>query len=345
LKKRFSDKPTLDPREVGKEVGKEATKAAKEVGKEASKAAKEVGKEASKAAKEVGKEATKAAKSAREQFLGLVDAIRRAWDGFFERRVPMMAAGLAYYFILGLVPFLFLFAATSGYFVKANPEMIGRINTSLIEILPPVFGDRLLSQIENAAANWKAFGLLGLLSLIFVAMGLFDALDEAINAVMGTRKKIGFFKGRILSFAYIVGAILFFSVAAAAGYSLNLLEAIPVFQRNPELLEFAGKASSAWVFAVFLFILYMTLPVKPPKPVHAVVIALGVTGAWTTLQRLGTFVTAGLSRRQAIYGALGGTAVFLTWMYLLAFLILLGARILDFWRSAKEKRPGRDDYM
>jgi uncharacterized BrkB/YihY/UPF0761 family membrane protein len=174
-------------------------------------------------------------------------------------------------------------------------------------------------------------------SLVLVAMGLFDGLDEGINAVMGTRKKIGFFKGRILSLAYIVGAILFFSVAAAAGYSLNLLEAVPTFQRNPELLQLAGKAFSAWVFAVFLFIIYMTLPVKTPSALHAAVIALGVTGAWTIMQRLGTYLTAGLSRRQALYGALGGTALFLTWMYFLAFFILLGARILDFWKEAKDK--------
>jgi membrane protein len=177
-------------------------------------------------------------------------------------------------------------------------------------------------------------------------MGLFDGLDEGINAVMGARKKVGFFKGRIISLAYIVGAMLFFSVAAVAGYSLNLLEALPVFQRNPALIQFVGKYFSAWVFAVFLFILYMTLSVKTPKAAHAVVIALAVTGAWSELQRFGTFVTAGLSRRQAIYGALGGTAVFLTWMYLLAFLILLGARILDFWRGSPRKPPtDADEYI
>jgi uncharacterized BrkB/YihY/UPF0761 family membrane protein len=90
----------------------------------------------------------------------------------------------------------------------------------------------------------------------------------------------------------------------------------------------------------------MTLPVKTPKFVHAAIIALAVTGAWSILQRLGTYVTAGLSRRQALYGALGGTAVFLTWMYLLAFLILLGARILDLWRGPRDKDlPQSDEYL
>jgi uncharacterized BrkB/YihY/UPF0761 family membrane protein len=87
----------------------------------------------------------------------------------------------------------------------------------------------------------------------------------------------------------------------------------------------------------------MTLPVKTPRLIRAALIALAVAGVWSLLQRLGTFVTAGLSRRQAIYGALGGAAVFLTWMYLLAFLILLGARILDFWRGAPPIRPPEVD--
>ncbi len=301
----------MDPREIGKEIGKE-----------------------------VGEEATKAARETKEGFVGLLRAIPQAWDGFlFERRVPMMAAGLAYFFLLGLVPFLFLLAAVSGYVMRTNPDLIQQIDANVLEFLPPVVGERLFLQIENAAANWQAFGLLGLGSLVIVAMGLFDALDEGINAVMGARKKVGFLKGRILSLAYIVGAMLFFSVAAAAGYSLNLLEALPIFQKNPAVIPFVGKYFSAWVFGVFLFILYMTLPVKTPKAAYAVVISLAVTGGWSVLQELGTYVTAGLSKRQVLYGALGGTALFITWMYLLAFLILLGARILDFWRTTPRKAP------
>lgn len=258
----------------------------------------------------------------------------------------MMAAGLAFYFLLGLIPFVFLVAATSGYFLRTNPALIHQIDANILTLLPPGIGEKLLLQIQGAASNWQAFGLLGLVSLVIVSMGLFDALDEGINAVMGTHKKVGFFTGRIISLAYIVGAILFFSIAAVAGYSLNLLGTIPFFQKNPTAIEMAGKGFSAWVFAAFMLVLYMTLPVKTPKLLHAVVISLAVTGAWTVLQKLGTVVTAGLSRRQAIYGALGGAAVFLTWMYLLGLLILLGARILDFWRGAPERPPADiDEYM
>ncbi|MCZ6765851.1 MAG: YihY/virulence factor BrkB family protein [bacterium] len=267
--------------------------------------------------------------------LGFLRAVRRAADGFFERRVPMMAAGLAFYFLLGLIPFLFIVAATSGYFLKNNPGVYNEMASTIQNLLPPGSGETLLAQISSAASNWQALGGVGLFTLLLVAMGLFDALDEGINAVMGSKKKVGFLTGRIISLAYVVVAILFFSMAAAAGYTLKLFSQLSIFQNYPLLVELSSRYFSTWVFAVFLFALYMTLPVKTPRWWHAIVIALAVTWAWTSLQQLGTIITAGITRRQAIYGALAGAAVFLTWMYLLAMLILLGARILDFWRGGE----------
>jgi len=275
------------------------------------------------------------ARTSKAILLGFLKAVGDAWNGFFERRVPMMAAGLAFYFLLGLIPFLFIVAATSGYFLKNNPGVYNEMASTLQNLLPPGFTETLLTQISNAAANWQALGGVGLFTLVLVAMGLFDALDESINAVMGSKKKVGFLTGRIISFAYVVVAILFFSMAAAAGYTLKLFSQLAFFQNYPLLTDLTARYFSTWVFAVFLFALYMTLPVKTPRLWHAIVIALAVTWAWTGLQQLGSIITAGISRRQAIYGALAGAAVFLTWMYLLAMLILLGARILDFWRGGE----------
>jgi membrane protein len=278
--------------------------------------------------------------SALQEFFSTAgQTIRRSWTGLFERRIPMMSAGLAFYFLLGLVPFLFILAATAGYFLKNNPGISEQLATTVTEFFPQGTGDYLLPHVTSAAESWQGFGALGLVGIVFVAMGLFDALDDGINAAMGTRKKVGFLTGRVISLAYVIGAIIFFSVAAGASYSLKLFAALPVFQEHPGIIEMPGRYFSAWVFAVFLLALYMTLPVRPPKFLHAAVVALVITLAWTVLQKLGTHITAGITRRQAIYGALAGAAVFLTWMYLLAFLILLGARILDFWRSATDPQP------
>jgi membrane protein len=252
----------------------------------------------------------------------------------------MIAAGLAFYFLLGLVPFLFIVAASTGYFLKNNPGMYEQVSVNVLELLPPGTGEKLLTDIESASANWQGFGVLGLVTMVFVAMGLFDALDEGINMVMGAKRKVNFLKGRVISFLYVVGGTLFFSLAAAAGYGMNLLKSSPTFQQHPALLDLTDNYFSVWVFSIFLVGLYMILTVKTPKLYKAIIVALAVAGAWTIVQKLGTFITAGITRRQAIYGALAGAAVFLTWMYLLALLILLGARILDFWRGGETDPKG-----
>ena len=274
-------------------------------------------------------------------FRGIGATIHRSWTGLYERRIPLMSAGLAFYFLLGLIPFLFIMAATAGYFLKNNPGIYNELSTTVIEFFPQGIGDKLLPHIGGAAENWQAFGLLGLAAMFLVAMGLFDALDDGVNAAMGTRKKVGFLTGRVISLAYVVGGILFFSMAAGASYTLKLFAALPFFQKHPGLVEMPGRYFSVWVFAVFLFALYMTLPVRQPKFLHALIVAVAVTCVWSILQKLGTYITAGITRRQAVYGALAGAAVFLTWMYLLAFVILLGARILDFLRGVSERRAAR----
>jgi uncharacterized BrkB/YihY/UPF0761 family membrane protein len=73
--------------------------------------------------------------------------------------------------------------------------------------------------------------------------------------------------------------------------------------------------------------------------VRAIIVALVVAAAWAFLQKLGASVTIAISRRHAVYGALAGGALFLTWMYLLAMFILLGALVLDVWARAAERLP------
>jgi uncharacterized BrkB/YihY/UPF0761 family membrane protein len=70
---------------------------------------------------------------------------------------------------------------------------------------------------------------------------------------------------------------------------------------------------------------------------RALVVAFVVAAIWTVLQKLGATVTVYISRRHAVYGALAGAALFLTWMYLLALLILLGATVLDTWARLRSR--------
>ncbi len=258
--------------------------------------------------------------------------IRDVQRRYVQRLVPMMAAGLAFYFLLGLIPFLFITTAAAGYAFRARPEALANLSTTLLGLLPPGLGERILSQIHAAALDWTTFGALGLASLLLVAMGLFEAIDWSVNGAMGTRKKVGFLTGRLILLAYVTGAVLFFALAAVADYVVHLALAAPALHDVVERVHLPRRAFSGAAFALFLFIVYVTIPVRTPRPARAAIVAVVVAALWTLLQKLGARVTVGITRRHALYGALAGGAVFLTWMYLLALLMLLGATVLDTWQ-------------
>jgi membrane protein len=280
------------------------------------------------------------------QFLkNIGKSVLEVWMLYTRRLVPMMAAGVAFYFLLGLVPFLFITLAVSGYLFRRNPDAFANLSTNLQGLLPPGLGEKILAQISSAAANWQTFGVLGLVALFFVSMGLFESIDWGINGAMGARKRVGFLKGRLIFLAYVAGAILFFSVAAVADHVFQIVLTAPALEGLASYLRIPRRMFSMGVFAVFLFILYKTIPVRTPKFYRGIVVAMAIAAIWAYLQKIGTSLTVNITRRHAIYGALAGGTVFLTWMYLLALLILLGATILDVWERAMGKRTQAPDTM
>ncbi|HEX6789930.1 MAG TPA: YihY/virulence factor BrkB family protein [Candidatus Krumholzibacteria bacterium] len=258
---------------------------------------------------------------------------------FGQRMVPLMAAGLAYYLLLGLIPFVFITAALAGFVFRHQAVTDTNLYDTLLGLLPPGVGEAVLTNIAELVQRWQGFGVLGLVSLFFVAAGLFESIEWSINGAMGARRKASFLRRRLNTIAYVMGAMLFFSVAAVGDYAFQLLLAAPGLSVLAEVIHVPRRAFSMGAFAVFLLILYLSIPARRPPIWRAVTMALIVAGAWAVLQKLGATVTVYISQRHAVYGALAGGALFLTWMYLLATLILLGALSLDVWARAAERVP------
>lgn len=258
---------------------------------------------------------------------------------FGQRLVPLMAAGLAFHLLLGLIPFVFITAAAAGFVFKNQAVSETSLYDTLLGLLPPGAGEAVLDNVSSLVQSWQGFGVLGVISLFFVAAGLFESIEWSINGAMGARRKVGFVHRRLLTIAYVMGAMLFFSVAAVGDYAFQLLLAAPGMTDLAAAVHMPRRAFSMGAFAVFLLILYLSIPARRPQLIRAITVALIVAAAWAILQKLGASVTVYISRRHAVYGALAGGALFLTWMYLLATFILAGALILDVWARAAERVP------
>lgn len=237
---------------------------------------------------------------------------RTAVEIFREEDVPFMAASIAYYAIASFIPLL-LVALVLVSVVGARGVLIEALRSVLSESGAEVMN----SVLTNSGAHGAAGGI-GFLIALWSGSKVFRGLTIAFDEIY-TRESDHSLVDQVKKSVLTLGTLfLGFVFLAAVSVTLAFVE-IPL--RYPTLV---GNIVAVLVLTlVFLPIFY----IMPPAPVtvrHALPGALvGATG-WALLQ-FGFFSYAGSAGRYAAYGFLGAVLLFITFLYLGAIVLLVGA--------------------
>lgn len=250
-----------------------------------------------------------------------------------EDRVPRRAAALAFYAGFSLAPLL-LIAIALGGLAFGEDAVRGRV----VDQLQGLLGPDAARAVEAALRGTRDPGpsllatLIGVVTLILGASGVFGELQDALNEIWKVRKKPGLglrglLRSRSLSFAFVVGSgfLLLVSLLASAllEAATRILEA-----RFPAtgLLRAAGATISFAVVATMFAMMFKVLPDARTRWrdvwLGAVVTAVLFTiGKWL----IGLYL--GHSALASGYGAAGSFVVLLMWLYYSSQVVLLGAEI------------------
>ena len=260
--------------------------------------------------------------------------------------VDQLAAGIAYFGFLALVPVLLLATAIAG-FVLDDAEAQRTVATAVSSALPGLEGavepggplDTLLSTLVRRRGQ---LGLVGAVSLLWVALRLAASLMAGVELAFGTARSKGVV-ARLRQLAAL-GALAVVIVVGfvASGVASGLLPFLP------------GAALTVVTFAVgagfdLLLFLVAYRVLSAPEVVDATGSAwrvhlpgavLGAVG-WTALKVFGaTYVGIRLQSAGAVYGTLAGVATVLVLLYLMARLFLTGAVLSTVLATAHP--PGRE---
>lgn len=243
-----------------------------------------------------------------------------------RRNGPLLAKGLGFSFLFGLVPLLFLSVSLAGYLYRVAPGLQRFITEEFLAFIPSQARAVLLSHITTAAGNWGAIGILGILILLGVSVALFDSIERAFATMLSApRRKFHF--GRLISLALMVGAVLLFFGAAALSTTATYFRSAISF--SPALVYWGGKVLSGLMFAFILLGLYYLFARRRLRFWPTLGIALGASLAWQIIVSLGSGLIRYAGRRVVIYGALAWVTVFLIYMRVLAELILFSSLLVS----------------
>jgi membrane protein len=256
--------------------------------------------------------------------------VREPLQKFFADRGPHLAAMIAYFALLSLVPLVFLALALLGLFGRADESTY--LVRELSTVLPSASIERIVDVVNNIRENAATLGLIGGVFLLWTSLSLFSVLESAFNIVYG-RPNRSFLHGKGVAVIVMIGLLItLFAglVIGTVGYRL-LRDAAPGLAGNQWVGYFLSLVLSTAAVFVFLLASYQLLTnevltrrdVLPGAVIASVLLQV-------SFQALPLYVA--LSQREEVLTlrALGAPVILLIWLYVMANAIVFGAEV-NYW--------------
>jgi len=252
---------------------------------------------------------------------------------FFADRGTHLAAMVAYFALLSFVPLVFL--ALSLFGLAHRAEASDFFVRELKHAFPGTSLDSIIKLVRRVQDNAAALGIIGGIGLVWSSLSFFSALESALNIVYGLPNR-RFLHGKLLAAALATSVLvtLFASLVVGALGVGVLKHNLGAFADSPVLAYIVSiGASLAGVF-LFLLAIYHWLPNTRIELREALPGAVaGALVLEASFQGLPIFVR--LADVNVTLRTLGGPAILLLWLYVMANVIVFGGELNWWWRERR----------
>jgi membrane protein len=253
---------------------------------------------------------------------------------FFADRGTHLAAMVAYFALLAFVPLVFLSLALLGLVHRADASDF--LVKELGRAFPGSSVTSIVSLVHRVQDNATALGIIGGVLLLWSSLSLFSALESAFNIVYG-RPNRPFLRGKGIAAIVLIGSVvtLFISLVAGAVGVEVLRRQAPGLVGNgvvAYVLSIAVSLLGVFVFLLAMYRLLTNAPVTVRDALPGAVLAAILLEA--SFQVLPVFVQ--LAGVNVTLRVLGGPAILLLWLYVMANVIVFGAEVN--WWFAERRR-------
>jgi len=277
---------------------------------------------------------------------GVVRALPRAIEDMFKDRCTQYAAAIAYRVLFSLFPLTIALVSIFGL-VLQDDELRQKVIDELVAILPVSESGQanVTRSIEGIATPLSAIGFVSLIALLWGASGMMASIRLGLEAAMKVER------GRPAARAKLVDFVLI----AAAGVLVLVVVGLSAFgaffsKLAARFTDWAGVEAPSGLLlrdgvqfvaiGVTVLLLYRFVPARKLRRrgalAGAILTAVGIWGATKVL----AIIFADFSRYNLIYGSLAGVMTFLFFVYVVAWILLLGAEFAYAWSQPPDTAPG-----
>lgn len=246
-------------------------------------------------------------------------------------RISLVSAGVAFYALLAIFPAITALTAFAGLFF--TPADVTAQIQEVTAVLPQRAAEILIEQATSVAGSQS--GGLGLAAALGILLALYSAsqgvahLIEGLNVAYDETEERGFVRLKLTTLTLTL--LLIAGLLVAIGALVVLPGVLAIFQLGPELETFASWAR--WGVLLLLVIAGIALIYRfgpsrkgaewgwiTPGALVACLLWLAGSLAFSLYaEHFGSY--------QETFGSLAGAIILLFWLWISAFVILLGAEI------------------
>jgi membrane protein len=260
---------------------------------------------------------------------GWKDILLRTFKEFSEDQIPMISAGITFYTLLAMFPALAAFVSLYGLFADVAEA---QRHLQLLSVVLPAdtvtfLGEQMLRISQSHEGGLSFAFATGLLLSLWSANGAMKAMITGLNIAYDETEKRKFVAKTLASLSFTLGFLVFGIVA------FGVVAAVPALE------AFIGKSAAAlfgWIawplmLAVLggaLALLYRFGPSRDRVEWRWLSWGSGVALLlWLAGSVAFSTYVANFANYEKTYGSLGAVVGFMTWIWLSAQVILLGAEL------------------
>ena len=273
---------------------------------------------------------------------GWLEIFGRVRHRIVDDRLPIVAAGVAFYAVLAAFPALLALLAIGGlaFDPQRIPERLSRWNAALSpEALQLAIG--VLQGLADARTHRLGLSLGGsvLLAVWGASLGV-RMLMSALNVTYGEKETRRYLVRIGLALLLTVGALCAATVLIAVVVAAPALVRVLGLEGMPRhVFDIVRWPVVALIFWVSLLVMYRYGPSRArPRGSWVGAGAFAATALWLCGSALLSWYVNGFGRYNKPYGAVGLVVILLVWFLLSAYAVLIGAEI-----NAEQEKQTRVD--
>jgi membrane protein len=231
--------------------------------------------------------------------------IRGALSRFSEADGLFVSAGLAFFFLVTLIPIILLGVSMVGFVLstsRAEDMIIGQLASNF-----PVYRREILGALHRIVETRRISGLVGTATLLFFATPLFSAARHVLDRVIGVRADVHFIRRVFVDMGLVIllCVLLFLATVVAWFYHWFLVVVLQPAGMPGEWMGTAGALLGIVLVASLLYLAYRYVPHHRLRPGAALAGAVMGTILWEIAKQLFRFYIRRIGLYDQIYGTLG----------------------------------------